>query len=579
MSESENRVIDHAKSSWSDLWKKEDYWAIWLGFLVIIFAYSYFVQGFKTSYDDTLRDYGATMAVESAAPFPTLAYLQAEAGADSLEVADEAGPSSVLAVLKMPTGWASNPLRSVYLSQAEADTINESMLAEIAELENAAMSAYTSAFTAETLARDANFTNEILNTSAQTQIALWQEADSAYNDAMGDLEKPYNLIPNLILLGAIFALMFAIGGRFMGYNVPMFLAAFGCIFALAIVAAVLGKQEGMSAFGLNTEVWAIIIGMLIANTVGTPKFMAHGVQVEYYIKTGLVCLGAEVLFGKLLAIGIPGIFVTWVVTPIVLVTTYIFGQKILKIPSKTLNITISADMSVCGTSAAIAAASACGAKKEELTLSVGLSLTFTAIMMIVIPSIANALGFPEVLAGAWIGGTVDSTGAVAAAGALIGPTAMQVAATIKMIQNILIGVTSFFIAVYWATKVEAIPGQKVSVMEIWHRFPKFVLGFLLASIVCSAWSAGLENVNGIDLSSALFTDGMLKFTMGVKSWCFALAFLTIGLATDFRVLSHYFKGGKPVILYVCGQTFNLCLTLLMAYIMFYLVFPDITASL
>ena len=138
----------------------------------------------------------------------------------------------------------------------------------------------------------------------------------------------------------------------------------------------------------------------------------------------------------------------WVVTPIVLITTFIFGQKVLKMASPTLNITISADMSVCGTSAAIAAAAACRAKKEELTLALGLSMTFTAIMMVALPAFIKYLGLPEVLGGAWIGGTVDSTGAVAAAGALLGPKAMYVAATVKMIQNVLIGVTAFGIAVY-----------------------------------------------------------------------------------------------------------------------------------
>ena len=68
-------------------------------------------------------------------------------------------------------------------------------------------------------------------------------------------------------------------------------------------------------------------------------------------------------------------------------------------------------------------------------------------------------------------------------------------------------------------------------------------------------------------------------TKNLRGWFFCLAFVSIGLATDFRELKHYFKGGKPLILYVCGQTFNLCLTLLMAYIMFYIVFTQITAKI
>lgn len=170
------------------------------------------------------------------------------------------------------------------------------------------------------------------------------------------------------------------------------------------------------------------------------------------IKTGLILLRAEVLFGKILAIGLPGIFVVWGVTPIVLICTYIFGQMVLKIPSKTLNIVISADMSVCGTSAAITTAASCRAKKEELTLSIGLSLVFTAIMMIAMPAFIKAMGMPEVLGGAWMGGTIDSTGAVAAAGAFLGEKALYVAATIKMIENIMIGATAFGVALYWCIR-------------------------------------------------------------------------------------------------------------------------------
>ena len=179
------------------------------------------------------------------------------------------------------------------------------------------------------------------------------------------------------------------------------------------------SQATMKHYGIGYAAWAIFMGMLVSNTIGTPKWVKPALQVEFYIKTGLVLLGAEVLFNKIIAIGVPGIFVAWVVTPIVLISTYIFGQKVLKIPSKTLNITISADMSVCGTSAAIATAAACRAKKEELTLSIGLSLVFTSIMMIVMPAVIKAVGMPYILGGAWMGGTIDSTGAVAAAGAFL----------------------------------------------------------------------------------------------------------------------------------------------------------------
>ena len=113
-------------------------------------------------------------------------------------------------------------------------------------------------------------------------------------------------------------------------------------------------------------------------------------------------------------------------------------------------------------------------------------------------------------------------------------------------------------------------------MEIWYRFPKFVIGFLIASIIYSLLDAGL----GKDVSSNLLDHGAIRgFSRLFRGWFFCMAFTSIGLATNFRELADYFKGGKPLILYVCGQTFNLILTLLMAYLMFYKVFPEITAKI
>jgi uncharacterized membrane protein YadS len=272
-------------------------------------------------------------------------------------------------------------------------------------------------------------------------------------------------------------------------------------------------------------------------------------------------------------LGLPGVFVAWVVTPIVLISTYIFGQKVLKIESKSLNMVICADMSVCGVSAAIASAAACKAKKEELSLAIGMSLSFTVIMMVALPAVIKSMGMDEVLGGAWLGGTIDSTGAVAAAGAVLGDRALEVAATVKMIQNILIGVTAFGIATYWVTKVETDSSERPSLVEIWRRFPKFVIGFVLASIVFSLLYSTLSN--GPEL-----VDAMIKgSTKTLRGWFFCLAFVSIGLDTNVRQLAPYLRGGKPLILYLCGQALNLSLTLFMAWLMFHVVFKDMVEQL
>ncbi len=376
----------------------------------------------------------------------------------------------------------------------------------------------------------------------------------------------------LVLLTLVLGVVFGAG---LPEGFANFLKGFVLLSLVAFLAYLLGNQNEFRGMGFGYPLWAIAIGLLISNGFGLPEAFKPALQHELYVKTGLVLLGAEVLFGKVLAIGLPGIFVAWVTTPIVLVTTFWFGQRVLKIESKTLNITVSADMSVCGTSAAIATAAACRAKKEELTTAIGLSMVFTAVMMVALPAFIRAIGMPEVLGGAWIGGTIDATGAVVAAGAFLGDTAMNVAATIKMIQNILIGVIAFGVAVYWSTKVEADGVRTVGASEIWHRFPKFVLGFIGASIVFSLIEGGMPE----PLAANLLEEGALPWTIEIRDWLFCLAFVSIGLSTNFRELRTQFSGGKPLILYVCGQLLNLMLTLLMAWLMFYVVFPEVTNAL
>ncbi|MFH1914291.1 MAG: putative sulfate exporter family transporter [Pseudomonadota bacterium] len=576
--ERDDVVVDTATSSWSDLWKKEDYLAIWLGFLILIIGSVFYFNNEPADMREKFAEANAIMEAEAAkAPFKTVAWYEAQTAKERIKARDGSTAKSLSALLAKPKKWSTNPLDSLILTQEQADAMNAAAIPASEAAAAAAAQAKTTALAAQAAAAQAGFKDAALNAKTSAEIEEWLKLRTKASSAKSKTaNKPYNLIPGLIMLLAVFGAVFAVGMQFIDGTGAKFFKGFGFVFGIALIAYVLAGQKTMAHYGIGDAAWAIALGMIISNTVGTPNWAKKALQVEFFIKAGLVLLGAEVLFNKIVAIGIPGIFVAWVVTPVVLISTFIFGQKVLKIESKTLNMVISADMSVCGTSAAIATAAACKAKKEELTLAIGLSLVFTAIMMVVMPIIIKATGMPYILGGAWMGGTIDATGAVAAAGAFLSEKALYVAATIKMIQNVLIGVTAFGVAVYWCTKVECVEGQRVSAMEIWHRFPKFVLGFLTASVVFSM----VYSVMGSDVGFTMVDQGVLRgFSSPLRDWFFCLSFAAIGLATNFRELRHYFKGGKPLILYACGQGFNLCLTLLMAYIMFYLVFPDITASI
>lgn len=373
-----------------------------------------------------------------------------------------------------------------------------------------------------------------------------------------------NIFIPLLLLWLGLGLLTVIGILIMKQSkVKEYIVGYTVVFLLATLSYIFANQYQIKAYGLGYAFWALVIGLLISNTIGVPKWLMAGAKTEMYIKTGLVLLGAEILFNKILKLGGPGLFVAWVVTPTVIIFMFIFGVKVLKMTSKPLVIIIAAATSVCGVSAAIAAAASAKAKKEELTLAVGMTLIFTVAMMVLMPPFIKIIGLDTIVGAAWMGGTIDSTGAVVAAGAFLGPEAEKVAAVVKMIQNILIGVVAFFIALYWVTIVERIPGApKPSAMEIWYRMPKFIVGFVAASLIFSfvlVPAMGLETVENEILKCV---------TQTCRGWLFCLAFVSIGLESNFKELAAQLVGGKPIWLYITGQSFNLVLTLIAAYLAF-----------
>ncbi|MDE6734539.1 MAG: putative sulfate exporter family transporter, partial [Desulfovibrio sp.] len=343
-------VIDRGKSQFSDLWKKEDYWAIWIGLFLIIVAVC-LVFGGRSDLESKYDQYAATLKAEAAKPFKTIEWYDASAAQKGLQGQKLPAVAALINYIKTPARWSSNPLDSLILSKADADRMNASVLPKVDEAKAAEAAALDAAKTAQAMAADAGFQDASLNDAAAGAIGAWQKAKKATADASKKIVKPFNRIPTLIVLGLCLGVLVTIGAVVMGFNAGRFFVAFLVVYLLCILANILGNQVTMRRYGANAEIWSIAIGMIIANTIGTPKWLQDGSQVEYYIKIGLVLLGADVLFHKIMAIGIPGIFVAWVVTPIVLITTFIFGQKVLKMPSRTLNIVISADMSVCGTSA------------------------------------------------------------------------------------------------------------------------------------------------------------------------------------------------------------------------------------
>jgi len=378
---------------------------------------------------------------------------------------------------------------------------------------------------------------------------------------------PASLILPLVLLMLGVGALTTIAVRTLGDDAGAYARAFPVVFVLATVAFYIAANEVLAAYGLGYALWALALGLIISNLIGTPEWLRPAVRTELFVKTGLVILGAEVIFGKMLELGQYGLIVAWGVTPVVLLSMFWFGSRKLGL-SPPLAMVVAAATSVCGVSAAIAAAAACRAKKEELTLAVGMTLIFTVLMMVGMPFVSQALGLDPIIAGAWIGGTVDSTGAVVASGQILGDVAMQTAAVIKMVQNLLIGVMAFGIALYWATRVEPGSGDRPQAVEIWNRFPKFVLGFIGSSVIVSFCLVPLMGADAVDRA--------IDVTSDYRNWFFCLAFLSIGLESNFRQLGQQMGRGGPLVLYLMGQTFNILLTLLVVWIVFSgLIFPRV----
>ncbi len=549
----------------SSFTRTEDFWAILIGSILLIASLIVYVSIVPAGLEAKIKSLEQTVEKELEFPIKTLAYLQAENELSSLKLSKEPIGQFLKNLSSKPNKWKFDPLIAFFDRKRKP------------ELDDTAVTrSYELAFQTEQLARNANFANAKLNADAENSIADWTKAKQAFQKQKDAQKVGSFSFAHTIGLFVLLLCLFGFGAKKMGDQFGDFVKGFGFVFLLSFFSLFLASQIDLKNLGIEYAVWAIVLGMLISNTIGTPKWASSALKTEFYIKTGLIIMGAEVLFNKILAIGLPGMFVAWIVTPIVLITTFWFGQKILKIASKSLNITISADMSVCGVSAAVAVAAASKATREELTVAVGLSMIFTACMMIVMPLFVKFMGMPEVLGGAWIGGTIDSSGAVVAAGAALGDKAMYIAATIKMIQNVLIGFVAFGVAVYFATRVEKGEGStKVGVGEIWRRFPKFILGFIGASLLFTAIYIWL----GDRMAYTVVDQGVLGgFTKNLRTWLFCLAFASIGLSTNFRELKKHFTGGKPLLLYVCGQSLNILLTLGMAYLMFYKVFPHVTEN-
>lgn len=331
---------------------------------------------------------------------------------------------------------------------------------------------------------------------------------------------------------------------------------FPVLYIVSVLALLLEGNASIRSLNLEAVIFSLSIGLLIGNAFRLPEWFRSVLNAEMFVKIGLVLLGTRIIFSDILEAGQYGM----IQAVIVVFTVWYFAFwicKKLKL-DEDLRMMISSAVSICGVSAAIATAGAIKGDPKKLSYVISLVLVTAIPMMILLPWIANMLGLSQEVTGAWIGGTIDTTGAVVAAGTLAGDVAVNISTIVKFSQNVLLGLAAFAISIYWTYTQKAPEGMedtKPSFKLLWDRFPKFVLGFMAASLLFSF---------GINDSLREMTTGGLK---SVQTLWFVLAFTSIGLETRFSDLFNA-DNKRPLYAFTIAQTFNIVVTLVVAYVLF-----------
>jgi len=380
-----------------------------------------------------------------------------------------------------------------------------------------------------------------------------------------------------------FLVLFTTVISFIGQKPKAFIPAFIFIFVVSTIIYVIGSWDQANRYNLEPPLLALALGLFISNVVGLPRWFDAGFRVEFYIKLGIVLLGATLPFTLIIWAGPVAILQASIVSLVTFLVIFFTARK-LGLDHR-LAAVLGAGGAVCGVSASIAVAGAVRAKKEHPPIAISLVVFYAIILIFVLPLVARAIHLPTGVAGAWIGTSefADAAGLAAAqsygglAGSHLGisGTAEQALASYTLIKvigrDIWIGIWSFVLALIaitvWERKDNT--NSKVEVGQIWWRFPKFVIGFLIASVVTTLIVHG----NTFADYNKLVKPSLILPITALRTWVFTFSFLSIGLTTRFRELAA--AGIRPFAAFTAGVIVNVAL----GYILSVLVFGHYWASI
>ncbi len=369
-----------------------------------------------------------------------------------------------------------------------------------------------------------------------------------------------------VALFVLWSVAFGAGAAGLGIPLSRFLAAFLGLFVVTTPIYFWGLWDQAAHYNLEPPLVALALGLLVSNTVGVPRWLEPGLRVEFFIKTGIVLLGASLPLTLIAWAGPTAIVQAAIVSLVTFGTIYIVATRLGL--DRRLAATLGTGGAVCGVSGAIAVGGAIGAKKEHVSVAISLVVAWAIVMIFVLPLVSRALGLSTGVAGAWIGTSefADAAGLAAAqtyggyAGSVPGiagsPDAAVTAFTLMKVigRDLWIGVWAFVLSLIATTRWEktGVEGRS-NVGEIWRRFPKFVIGFLIASAVVTLISQGY--------SYAIYKKEVLPALVGplqvFRTWAFTFAFLAIGLTTRVREFASF--GSRPFYAFAAGVVVNILL--------------------
>ena len=378
--------------------------------------------------------------------------------------------------------------------------------------------------------------------------------------------------PRYLVQFGLWTAAFSVALTAMGRKARDFIPAFAVLYLLSLLVFVAGQWDIANYYGFEAPLVALVGGLALSNLVGIPRTLDVGFRVEFYIKTAIVLLGATLPFTLIIWAGPVAILQASAVSLVTFGVIYYVATRLGL--DRRLAATLGVGGAVCGVSAAIAVAGAVGAKREHAPIAITLVLVWAIAMIFVLPFAAHALHLPAGVGGAWIGTSefADAAG-IAAAQTYAGLTgtangsgdqAVLAFTLMKVVgRDVWIGIWSFVLAVvattYWE---QGALGRKADPSEIWRRFPKFVIGFLLASLLVTlvtrnyALSEFNKSVN----------PGFVAPIKDLRTWAFIFCFLSIGLTTRFRELAT--AGLRPFAAFSAGVVVNVLLGLVLSAFVF-----------